>query len=118
MVSANLNSTQDALNLLGKLHATDEVNQMHGEHSNEPRAREVRRREFRPGENAREENRREYNMRRMGYEPRPGNQQRSAYNQNSTWNPNQNRNDRAEGGQSHIRELNPQVPEFAPAERK
>jgi hypothetical protein len=109
MISANLNSTQDAVNLLGKLHAMDEENQRHGENSHEPRAKELRRREFRHADNGREENRREYNVRRMGCELGRGNQRRSTYNRHTTWNPNQSRNDRAEGGQSRIRELNPQV---------
>jgi hypothetical protein len=118
MISANLSSTQDALQLLGKLHAMEDANQTHGKNNCELGAREMRRKEFRPGENNREENRSKYNMGRTGYETRPSNQQRSAYNQNSTWNSNLNRNDRAEGGRSHQRELNPQVPEFAPTERK
>jgi hypothetical protein len=68
-------------------------------------------------DNGIEENWREYNVRRMGCEQRPSNQRRSTYNRHTTWNPNQSRNYRAEGGPSRVRELNPQVSEFAPADR-
>jgi hypothetical protein len=44
MISAKLNSTQEALNLLGKLHAIDEENKTHREHSLEPKTREFRKR--------------------------------------------------------------------------
>lgn len=118
MISANLKSTQDALNLLGKLHAMDGENKTHEKHIREPKARELRRRENRHAGNGREEIRRAYNnVRHITYEQRPVNQRRSTYDRHTTRNPNQSRNDRAEGGPSHGRELNPHVAEFAPSDR-
>jgi hypothetical protein len=81
MISAKLNSTQEALNLLGKLHAIDEENKTYMERSLESKTREVQKRENRHVGNSRSENRCEYNsVRHITYEQRPANQPRLPYN--------------------------------------
>jgi hypothetical protein len=116
MVSANLNSTQDALNLLGKLHAMEEENNVRGEISRNQRPGEFRRRDNRQGENLSPEvNRREYhNVRHVTYGQRHGNQRQTTYNRNTVRDSNRDRSNRIEREPTRERVLNPNVPEFAP----
>jgi len=110
MISANLNSNQEALTLLGKLQAMYEERKAHKENSLETKQCDFRKRENKQVGNNREDNRREYNQtdRHITYDRRQVNHPRSPYNRHNT----QRHLGRTEGSPANRRQLNHKYQNF------
>ena len=120
MISANLKSNQEALNLLGKLQAMDEEIKAHKGRGSETKQADLQKRENKQTGSNRNDNRREYNqtVRHVTYDRRQVNSPRSPYNRRATQRQeNQSYNSRTEDSSQNRRHLNPQVSEFDPTAR-